>query len=61
MEDDQPRPKPALLARPPLDDFSVAALEDYIAALKAEIIRVEAAISGKQGARATAESMFRRG
>jgi uncharacterized small protein (DUF1192 family) len=61
MEDDLPRPKPVLLARPPLDDFSVGALADYVADLKAEIARAEAAIAAKQGARAAAESMFRRG
>jgi uncharacterized small protein (DUF1192 family) len=61
MEDDLPRPKLALLARPPLDEFSVAALNDYVADLKAEIARVEAAIAGKHGARAAAESVFRRG
>lgn len=61
MEDDLPRPKPALLARPPLDDFSVAALADYIADLKAEIARAEAAIGAKQGARAAADAVFRRG
>lgn len=61
MEDDLPRPKPVLLARPPLDEFSVAALQDYIADLRAEIARAEAAIAAKQGARAAAESVFRRG
>jgi uncharacterized small protein (DUF1192 family) len=61
MEDDLPRPKQVLLGRPPLDDFSVAALEAYIADLEAEIARARAAITGKQGARAAAESVFRRG
>jgi uncharacterized small protein (DUF1192 family) len=60
MEDDLPRPKPKLLARPPLDDFSVSALQDYIADLEAEITRARAAITGKQGARAAADSLFRK-
>ncbi len=60
MEDDLPRPKPALLSRPPLDDFSVGALNDYIADLKAEIARAEAAIAAKQGARSAADAFFKR-
>ena len=60
MEEDLPRPKPALLARPPLDDFSVGALRDYIADLKAEIARAEAAIDAKQGAKTAAEAFFKR-
>ena len=59
MEDDLPRPKPPLLARPPLDDFSVAALADYIADLRAEVARAEAAIAAKQGARNAADALFR--
>lgn len=60
MEDDLPRPKTVLLARPPLDDFSVAALRAYIADLEAEIARARVAIDGKQGARAAADALFRR-
>jgi uncharacterized small protein (DUF1192 family) len=60
MEDDLPRPKPALLSRPPLDDFSVGALNDYIADLKAEIARAETAIAAKQGARSAADAFFKR-
>lgn len=61
MEEDLPRARPALLARPPLDDFSVEALRAYIDDLKAEIARAEAAIGAKQGARQAAEAFFRRG
>lgn len=61
MEEDQPRARPALLARPPLDDFSVEALRAYIGDLQAEIARAEAAIGAKQGAKAAAEAFFRRG
>lgn len=60
MEDDLPRPKPALLARPPLDDFSFGALADYVADLKAEIARAEAVMAAKRGARSAAEALFRR-
>lgn len=61
MEEDLPRPKPVLLARPAFDDFSVEALRTYIADLAAEIARAEAAIAAKQGARNAAESFFRKG
>jgi uncharacterized small protein (DUF1192 family) len=61
MEEDLPRPKTVLLAKPPFDDFSVEALRRYIADLQAEIARAEAAIGAKQGARQAAESFFRKG
>lgn len=61
MEEDLPRPKLVLLARPAFDDFSVESLRLYIADLSAEIARAEAAIAAKQGARNAAESFFRKG
>ena len=39
--------------------MSIADLTEVIASLKDEIIRLEAAISAKQGTRATAESLFK--
>jgi uncharacterized small protein (DUF1192 family) len=59
-DDDLPRPKPARLARPVLDLWSVTELEEYIAELKAEIARVEADIARKGSARAAADAFFRK-
>lgn len=42
-----------------LEPLSIEALEDYIAALKAEIVRAESAIAAKQAARAGAEAFFK--
>ncbi len=55
--DDLPRaakPKPR-----DLSEMSVAALQDYIADLKGEIARAEAAIAAKQNHRGAAEAFFR--
>lgn len=57
-QDLEPRSKPAKLK--PLDDLSIEALRDYIAELETEIARVRAAIAGKEKARASAETFFRR-
>lgn len=43
-----------------LDVMSIEALGDYIAELEAEIARAQTAISGKQAARAGAESVFKK-
>ena len=56
-DDLEPRTKKAGLKD--LDALSVAALEDYIADLKAEIARTEAAIAAKKAARAGAEAFFK--
>ena len=58
-EDDGQAKKRVLLERPVLDPFSVADLTEYIAALRAEITRAEAAIAAKQGARGHADSFFK--
>ena len=42
-----------------LDPMSVSDLRLYIEALQAEIARVEAAITGKQGARGHADQFFK--
>jgi uncharacterized small protein (DUF1192 family) len=42
----------------PLDPLSVADLQSYISALRAEILRVEAVIEKKNGARGLADSFF---
>jgi uncharacterized small protein (DUF1192 family) len=43
----------------PLDDMSVNELKDYVAALQAEIIRVEAAIKAKVAHMAAMDALFK--
>ena len=43
----------------PLDDMSVADLKEYVAALQAEIVRVEAAINAKQAHLEAMNSLFK--
>ena len=43
----------------PLDDMSVADLKDYVTALRAEIVRVEAAIKAKQTHLEAMNSLFK--
>ena len=43
-----------------LEDMSIAALGEYIAALEAEIARVRGIIEAKQAVRGSAEGLFRR-
>ena len=57
-EDLQPQPRKPDLKN--LEVMSVEALEDYIAELEAEILRVRAEIANKQSAKSTAESVFRK-
>ena len=59
-DDDLPRPKPRLLAPPPLDPLGVAELREYVALLKAEIARVEAEVARKEGVRGAADAVFGR-
>lgn len=57
-EDLEPKTK-----KPPpkdLDVMSIEALGEYIAELEAEIARARAAIAGKETARSSAESVFKR-
>ena len=56
-EDDSPKAAPA---RPDLEGMSIAALEEYIAELEAEIARARAAIAAKQAVRGSAEGLFKR-
>lgn len=51
------RPKPTALE---LETLSIEELNDYIAELQAEIVRVQNAISAKQDHRSSAESFFKR-
>ena len=60
FDDDDARPaKPEYRIGQDLALMSIGDLTATIAALKAEITRLEADISAKQGTRATAESLFR--
>jgi uncharacterized small protein (DUF1192 family) len=43
----------------PLDDMSVADLKEYVAAMQAEITRVEAAIKAKQAHMEAMNSLFK--
>ncbi len=47
------KPEPAKL-----ETMSVAALEDYIVGLEAEIVRAREVIAGKQDARTSADGFF---
>lgn len=59
MFDDLPRPKPATEFPRKLDNMSVEELQDYIAALREEITKVEADIRKKQASRDAAASVFK--
>ena len=57
FEDLEPRNK---IKKPkPLDDMSVGDLKDYVAALQAEIVRVEAAIKAKSAHLEAMNSLFK--
>ena len=51
----QKKPKPLNL-----DEMNIDDLKEYVAAMKAEIERVEAKIKAKQGHASAAESFFKR-
>ncbi len=59
-EEDLPRRR-QVLEKPRFDGWDVGQLQDYIAELKAEIARAEAAIAAGQSHRAAAEAFFRKG
>lgn len=59
MDSDDLEPRPAGPKPVDFDELSIEALEDHIAALKAEIARAEAAINAKKAARAGAEAFFK--
>ena len=61
MWDDEPPPPPARRVTPILlEPLGLAELQEYIAELKAEIVRAEAAIERKQSHRGEADSFFRK-
>ena len=59
-DDDLPRPKPSRVAKPVLDLWGVAELEEYIVELRGEIARAEAEIARKQAHRGAADAFFRK-
>jgi uncharacterized small protein (DUF1192 family) len=59
-EDDLPRPAASRLPARNLEPLGVAELEAYIAELRGEIARAEAAIKARQSHRAGIESLFRK-
>jgi len=62
MDDDElPRPKRRWVEPVALEPVSVEDLREYVAALRAEIGRVESAIEGKQSHRSAAEKFFKSG
>jgi len=60
MEDDRPRKKPVHEIGQDLSLLSVEELAERIAALKAEIARLEAALAAKQASRSSADQFFKR-
>ena len=56
---DLPRPKPLLTVGEPLDTVSIAELAERVAAMQAEIIRIEAEISRKQASKSAADAFFK--
>ena len=57
FESDEPRtPVPV---QPALDRLGITELRDYVASLRAEIERAEAAIAVRHGHRSAAEAVFR--
>lgn len=59
MEDDIVRRMPVHEVGMPLDTLSVDELEDRIESLKAEIVRLEAAVKGKTASRDAADAVFK--
>lgn len=59
-EDDAPRPRRAYEIGQPLDLLSVHEIDETIATLREEILRLEAARAAKSSASAAAEAFFKR-
>ena len=57
MEEELEKLKPAGLG-PEMERWNVEDLEAYVAAMKAEIAKVEAIIAGKSSVNAAAEALF---
>lgn len=59
MEEEEPRPKPTFGVGRDLRALSVVELEGYVAELRAEIARVEAALARQRDVRSAAEALFK--
>jgi uncharacterized small protein (DUF1192 family) len=59
MDADDLEPKKKKPVPRNLDVMSIAALEEYIGELEAEIVRVRQAIAGKEKARSSADRFFK--
>ncbi|MBR0684037.1 DUF1192 family protein [Roseomonas eburnea] len=60
-DEEENRPRRRKVLEPPrFDGWDLAQLQDYIAELRAEIARAEAAIDAGAAQRAAAEALFRR-
>ncbi|HUA78001.1 MAG TPA: DUF1192 domain-containing protein [Acetobacteraceae bacterium] len=59
-DDESPKKPPARLTPPLLDPMGLAELSAYRDELRAEIARVEAEMTRKQGHRSAADAFFRR-
>ena len=60
FDDDRPRPKPVHEIGENLAAFSVDELKNRIAALRAEIARIEAELASKGATKNAAEALFSR-
>ena len=63
MRDDDDRPRKAVAHEigQPLDTLSLGDLNERVALLRAEIVRLEAARAAKQAAQGAADAFFKRG
>jgi uncharacterized small protein (DUF1192 family) len=59
LTDDDLEPRNTPKKPRPLDDMSIGDLEAYVAALRAEIARVEAAIEAKKAHKAAMDALFK--
>jgi len=59
MDEDDVKPKAEIIVGADLSFLSVQELEERIAALKAEIVRLEEDIKQKQGAKSAADAVFK--
>ena len=60
MDDEEARPRQKRIASVDLDPMSIGEMDDYIAALEAEIARVRANIASKQKHRSGADALFKK-
>ena len=60
MWEEEPPPPPRRVGQVVLETLGVAELNNYVAELRAEILRAEAAIARKQSHRGVADGFFRK-